>query len=69
MSKLFAEDGSLIPNIRTQNYRITFSPGRTHTKIKSAEIVIAAESAEAAARYAADSLKLPMMQVTGVHDA
>ena len=51
-SGLFAQDGCVIPNIRTRNYRITFGPKCEHKKIRSAVIVISAPSQEDALLYA-----------------
>lgn len=51
MTGLFAEDGCVIPNIRTQDYRLTFTAKCEHAKVRSAEIVISAATADDALEF------------------
>lgn len=48
---LFAEDGCVAPNIRTQDYKLTFTAKCEHGKVRSAEIVISAPTADDALEY------------------
>ncbi len=52
-SGLFAEDGCAASNIRTQDYRLTFTAKCEHSEIRSAEIVISAPSEADALHFAA----------------
>ena len=64
MSGLFHDDGCVIPNIPVKPYRVTFVPECEHTKIRAAEIVVLAESADNALHYARNTLRLPRMRAT-----
>lgn len=65
---LFAADGCIQPNTRTQTYLVTFAPNCGHTKIRGAQIAISAQSPEDARHYADTWLKLPQTHVTDVHE-
>jgi hypothetical protein len=65
-SSLFAQDGSVIPNIRTMRYAVTLAPDRIHTKVQGARIEFDAEPGTQ--RSYAEWLcgQLPMMRVVSV---
>jgi len=65
MSGLFHGDGCVIANVPVKPYRVTFEPECEHTKLRSAEITVLAESASHALSYARTTLRLPRM--TPVH--
>jgi hypothetical protein len=52
-----AADGCILPNITTREYRITMTAPCEHTKVRHAEIVITATSAEAARAFAGTQLR------------
>jgi hypothetical protein len=64
MTRLFHDDGCVIANIPVKPYRVMFEPECEHTKIRAAEIVILAESADSALHYARNTLRLPRMRAT-----
>ena len=72
MTGLFAEDGCVIPTIRTQEYTVTFEAKCEHVKIRRAEITIRAETTDAAREYAEDWLRLGSLRgqtvITGVEE-
>lgn len=71
MTGLFADDGCVIPNIATQDYRFTFTAKCGHTKVRSAEIIISAPSEQNARVYAEDWLLQGVMHqtvLTGVEE-
>ena len=61
---LFAADGCVKPNIPTRAYRLIYAPACEHTKIRFAEIVIRATSAEAALDHGREWIRLPQMRVS-----
>ena len=64
MSGLFAEDGCAAPNIRTQDYRLTFTAKCGHGKVRGAEIVLSAPSEADALQYAATWLQQGVLKNT-----
>jgi hypothetical protein len=64
MTGLFAEDGCVTPNVRTQDYRLTFTAKCEHGKVRYAEIVISAPSEADALQFAATWLQQGVMKNT-----
>jgi hypothetical protein len=64
MTGLFADDGCVIPNVRTQDYRLTFTAKCEHGKIRSAAIIISAPSETDALQFAATWLQRGVMKNT-----
>jgi len=67
-SDIFAADGCVRANIRTQLYRVTFAPKCEHVITTKAVIERRAQSAEAAAEYCRTFLRLPQMDVVSVEE-
>lgn len=65
----FAADGCIKPNIHTTPYRVTLTAPCEHTKLRSVEIILDAESDEAARQFAETWLRqgpMRQLQVTAV---
>jgi hypothetical protein len=64
---LFAADGCVLPNLTTlREYRLTFGPVCPHGKIRSASVVIQAESEADARHYAETWLRLGVLRRVAV---
>lgn len=69
MSGLFADDGCVIPNIPTQDYRLTFTAKCEHAKVRSAEIVLSAVDVDDAMEFALTWIQQGVMKNTVVTKA
>jgi hypothetical protein len=65
-SNLFAPDGCVIPNIRTELYAVTMEAKCEHTKIRQAVIIMDAISESAAWNFAATYLRMPQTEIVSV---
>ena len=71
MTGIFAADGCVAPNIRTRDYRLTFTATCEHGKVRGAEIVISAPSEVDALQFAATWLQQGVMRnttLTGIEE-
>jgi hypothetical protein len=61
---MFAKDGCVVPNIRTQEYRVTLIAECGHPRLRKVELTVRAQSPEDAASYVLRGWNFPR---TGLH--